>query len=326
MPDHTILVRADIAAKCFLSEALYWRAFGRVPVEIYGEYGPWREEAGSFDDDKAPLPYGEELSEDECGYAGLIPDPRMQAILSDRPDSPIEHYEQMLGMIEKFDPPELDTLNKYREELSEAKRYHTEVADWMPLLEEYLDQFKAEICLDLRRGSLKAKGRKLPNPSVDISADLLVKNGAWFDSLEIETIPDAAWLTHDVNWEASSVIGKAASYIWLLIDVPELLGRYPPDQLLKPERVFPIGGSYAVSGFAAGAKISDSKRGRPPLPWDSFHVEVARLYASGQMPDKKEAAIATMQDWFVRNAGKAASRSAIGAKLKPYFDAIGRKS
>jgi hypothetical protein len=237
----------------------------------------------------------------------------------------------MIQVIQRIEPryeesrhPQ-DELKKILKEQLEAEKYHAEVALWTPYLDEYLDEFKAELCLDLRRGKLNARGRRLPDPSLDVSFDQLSDNGLWFNSLQIETIPESAWLTQNVDWGAGTIIGKAASFIWILINVPDLLNRYPPRDLLKPGLAFPLGASVAVSGLSAGKTTLPSNRGRPPLPWDSFHVEVARLYATNSMPDKKEAAIALLQDWFLQSAAKAVSRSAIGAKLKPYIDRIGRK-
>ncbi len=331
MPDYTILVRAKIAAKCFLSEALYWRAFGRIPVELHDDKGFWRDNAENYDGVQQPPPDGEELSDDECRFAGIPIDPRMQALLTDRPSLPLEHYSMMIETIQRIKPPYQegwhphDGINQYREKQVEAEKYHADVAGWMPHLDEYLDEFKAEICLDLRRGKLKAMGRRLPHPSVDVSYEQLSESGLGLGSLQIESIPESAWLTQNIDWSAGTIISKVASFTWIQLNVPDLLNRYPPKSLLKPGQVFPIGASVAVAGLTTSSATSTSSRGRPPLPWDSFHVEVARLYATSSMPEKKEAAIALLQEWFLQDTGKAVSRSAIGAKLKPYIDQIGRK-
>ena len=65
---------------------------------------------------------------------------------------------------------------------------------------------------------------------------------------------------------------------------------------------------------------ADLRRGRPPYPWDAFHIEVAELLQRNEMPGKKEAAIEHFQSWFRREHGVQASRSAVGQKLKPYYD------
>jgi hypothetical protein len=61
-------------------------------------------------------------------------------------------------------------------------------------------------------------------------------------------------------------------------------------------------------------------RGRPPFPWDPFHIEVATLLLRNELPEKKEAAIEYFQGWFLREHGIEVGRSVIGDKLKPYYD------
>jgi hypothetical protein len=63
-----------------------------------------------------------------------------------------------------------------------------------------------------------------------------------------------------------------------------------------------------------------SVRGRPPYPWDAFHLEVAGLVRRDELPAKKEAAIEHFQAWFKRKLGIRPSRAAVGEKLKPYYD------
>jgi hypothetical protein len=58
----------------------------------------------------------------------------------------------------------------------------------------------------------------------------------------------------------------------------------------------------------------------PPYPWDAFHLEVATLLLHNQLPAKKDAAIVHFQDWFQRRHGIKVGRSAVGGKLKPYYD------
>jgi hypothetical protein len=62
-----------------------------------------------------------------------------------------------------------------------------------------------------------------------------------------------------------------------------------------------------------------ARRGRPPFPWEEFHVEVAALIQKNALPEKKEAAIAHFERWFRAKLGISVSRTAIGQKLKPYY-------
>jgi len=49
-------------------------------------------------------------------------------------------------------------------------------------------------------------------------------------------------------------------------------------------------------------------------------LEVAAVLQRGELPVKKEAGIEYFRSWFEREHGVKASRSAVGEKLKPYYD------
>lgn len=81
-----------------------------------------------------------------------------------------------------------------------------------------------------------------------------------------------------------------------------MLRVFPPPDLLKPEHILPIGQSFALASSAVQrVQVAQNQRGRPSLPWQDFHVEVARMFRDGKMPSKKEAAIALIQEWFSKN-------------------------
>jgi hypothetical protein len=77
--------------------------------------------------------------------------------------------------------------------------------------------------------------------------------------------------------------------------------------------------SYILDGQNLDDPPPQARRGRPPLPWEPFHVEVAALVQKNALPEKKEAAIAYFEGWFRETLGMSASRSAIGQKLQPYY-------
>lgn len=324
MTTYEILIPADVAEKCFLKEAMYWRAFGRVPIEQYTSDGPYRDDPEVYEEIAAPIPYETYLSEEECTYAGLPPDPHTKALEEGMPlDAPT--YQRLLEMFRAQDPVDEETIRELEQSLALAIALDGETKVWDVRYETYVDEFATEICLDLRRGHIHAYGRKLPKPGRDESIEELESKDLWLDSLGIVPVPAQAWISQNVNWNDGAIFGPNESYIWIYLDTAEVLERYPPEILIKPDSAFPIGSSVAIAGYQPARQERTSKRGRPALPWDDFHVEVAHLYATRSMPTKKEAAIALFQEWFLKNKRKEVSRSSIGAKLKPYFDKIGKK-
>lgn len=53
---------------------------------------------------------------------------------------------------------------------------------------------------------------------------------------------------------------------------------------------------------------------------NAFHLEVTDLLMRGELPAKKESAIQHFQDWFKQVLKQHPKRTAIGDKLKPYYD------
>lgn len=325
MSSYAILIPANIAEKCFLLEGVYWRAFGRVPLEHYTGDGPYREDPDLYDGIETPFSSDAFLTDAECFYADLPPDPYGKAMEEGLPTD-VALYERLLDLSRGNPKFSEDDILGLERDLELAKVHDESARVWDAQCDQYLDEFRTEICLDLRREKLHAFGRKLPHPDPDKSLEELGAKDLWLDSLKVVPVPPQAWVSQQINWDDGAVFGPQASYIWIYLSVDELLERYPPENFIKSGSAYMIGGSVAVAGYQPTSTNMASRRGRPPLPWDDFHVEVARLYAIGEMPLKKEAAIALLREWFREHKQKDVSRSAIGAKLKPYFDKIGRKS
>jgi hypothetical protein len=95
---YTILRRIEPPEKCYLSEVLFWRAFGRFPEMHYDSSGnDWRFESEALDGHMAPIPDGFELTEEECRYAGLPDDPTMIALVEHGGFMEIKQYDDFLN-------------------------------------------------------------------------------------------------------------------------------------------------------------------------------------------------------------------------------------
>ena len=66
--------------------------------------------------------------------------------------------------------------------------------------------------------------------------------------------------------------------------------------------------------------------GRPSFRWDEFNVEIAKRARDGSLPDKQEAMIGEMQIWCKKRWDVDVARSTLLQKIKPYYDALVRKS
>lgn len=299
-------------------------AFGRFPEEEWHSGDSWRASKDVRDTHTAPMPAGLELEDEECAYAGIPKDPRLQNLLNGDFLSDVQQIKNLMELSKDL-PPELQL--DLADKLPEAIAYKAEVETWQDTFNQYIDQFRNEICLDLQRGALKAKGTELPMPDVDDSVVELEENDQWLDDIEPCEIPASHWNMRNIDWEDGTMFGRERSYIWIHITVEDMLNRYPPDLLVKAGEAFPIGTSVAVVSTAVSNASKDKRRtGRPSYPWDQFHVEIARMYRDGEMPEKKEAAIASLQQWSIQQTGNSVSRTALGDKLTPYFRSLKPKA
>jgi hypothetical protein len=98
-----------------------------------------------------------------------------------------------------------------------------------------------------------------------------------------------------------------------------MLSVYPIPELPAIGSVRKLCDVYLLDGQNLDNAPPLARRGRPPFPWEGFHVEVASLIQQNALPEKKEAAIAHFEGWFRDKLGISVSRSAIGQKLKPYY-------
>jgi hypothetical protein len=78
---YVILRKIDPPEKCYLSEVLLWRAFGRFPEILFDlDAKDWRFSSEALENYGAPIPDGPELTAEECRFADLPNDPRMIAL------------------------------------------------------------------------------------------------------------------------------------------------------------------------------------------------------------------------------------------------------
>ena len=202
-----------------------------------------------------------------------------------------------------------------------SKELYGRREEWLEVFDRYVDRFKLEILLHLRRGDLKAWGTKLPFVDHKQVWSHLIEEDIDLKDLEVKQVPQDDWVSNHVDWFESSLQNSTDAYCWIYVETSEVLKLFPPRRQTYPD---PKGQIRSIVMLTSSSSVSDdaARQGRPPLPWDLFHVEVARLIKEGEFPLKKEAAIAQLIAWFQRELGEKVSRSSVGNKLKPYYDLL----
>ena len=324
--NHTFLGTLYPAESCYLREALLWRAFARLPEAMLTDEEDWRFSGDIREDYNAPIPDEDFLYEEECLFAGIPVDPRMAGVMGDRESFELTHYDKIIEMVKNSERISTDDLAGLLEQRNEAVAYHLEVETWFDSYNDHVDQFQSEIGLALRQGTLVAKGTELPHLDHGECDRLLESRGEWLDDIEVTPIPKECWMSSGIDWKASALKTRDRAFIWVHLSVSEVLQVYPPNLPIKNEDLVPMGTNFALVGSALSHRTqAKAGRGRPSLPWDDFHIEVARMFRDDEVPQKKEAAIAALREWFLAKHRKEVSRAAVGQKLKPYYDELIKK-
>lgn len=311
-----ILMPSNVAEDCFLAEALDWVAFHRYPIEMITENNV----DGRFDPEyneeyEASTQYFDVITSDECRRVGLPPNPSYESQIAGDYNLRPEDIDRLL---------ELDLDEHERKELTEKKRrsiaHYRDVAAWEQQYDAFIEVPKTKIFLALREGRFEARGRPLPKPDLDEAIVELDKGNAWqWTDLKYQRIPDRFWRLDGINWEASSAIADPQHYMHIVVRTSQLFEVFPPPPVEKTNKVSIIAGQYVLDDEVAPNFQRTHKRGRPPYDWDMFHLEVAKVVKSDELPPKQEAFVASMQQWCSDQWGFKPGRSTILQKVSPYY-------
>jgi len=288
------------ADHCTLGVALLWVAIQRLPIWDYDEHL-----------------IVSCLSKEECDQLG-IPQPP-DGVYYDTPRA-IESLLIQLGLPQPYDGPP-------PQQIVEAQVEQEQFARWRESFRRATEPHAAEIYLALRKGHLPATGKLLPT---GISAEEFLANkhlAGRPSCLSSQPLPPEVWTQAGIDWLSSAVTVSGECYCDIKVPVPNLFSIFPAPLCLEEQNVYRVGDSYVIDlAENTDSQKSQRRSGRPPLVsptvWDAFHVEVARLIKHGQFPNKKEAAIGMMTEWFERQYGRSPGRTTIGAKLTQYCHAM----
>jgi hypothetical protein len=225
----------------------------------------------------------------------------------------LDFYEKLLALDQ-----EVAVLNKLRQERAEAVEFHHNVAVWQASCDAYLEYFKARIFVDLREG--KIQGSAVEVPQKDESEAIEFSEGINLAKQPIVQIPPEIWLASEIDWENSAIVANSSVFYRVHFSTEAMIAAYPIPSSPVIGKVVPVGDLYVLDALDHAELTMPSRRGRPPLPWDRFHLEVAALAKEDSLPRKKEAAIHQFAEWFRIEFGISVSRSSIGQKLAPYYD------
>lgn len=214
----------------------------------------------------------------------------------------------------------------------DAREYHVlegmkeaeAVRQWLPLVTAAMELSAIELFLKLRRGEIETLGKLLPDgvEIIDFVEDQSPYRRNVFDELIYSVIPNDFWTMKGIDWLSNAVTANGKCYCDVSMSVQALMSLFPGER--TPVAGAEFVGNYLLIKETGESNLQQAPRralGRPPaFAWEAFHVEVADLIKNGRLPQKKEAAIQQMIDWFDRTqGGQKPSRSAVSEKLTLYY-------
>jgi hypothetical protein len=319
----TVLVPYEVADRCYLSEAILWAAFSRLPLEILNDQADTRDE-GSYDTPFWQSSGIEPVTSDECNRVGLPSRPIWKSVYSHLGPSDIRREIDLERSEEK--------KNELRKAFFEAERFQRQLTEWEGKLSKFTEQCRFELLQALHTERLGATGKKLPLPTIDGSfkfMDDLTESGKWAPPkyVDREPIPADFWSSAEIAWDEGFAEGslkdRKIAYGLILVEVAQLFNLFP----------LPNGEAYGGVRKAGDYLVLTSdddirgraELGRPPYNWDEFHLEMAKRVGKG-LPEQKKVCISEMQEWFMDKSNKRVAESTLAQKIKPYYDEFVWKS
>jgi hypothetical protein len=197
------------------------------------------------------------------------------------------------------------------------------VRQWLPIVTAAMELPATELFLRLRRGEIQAQGKLLP-AGVEI-IDFVENQNSYgpneFADLVDVVIPHGFWTISGIDWLSNAVTANGKCYCDVSMSVEALMSHFPGER--TPVDVAEFVGNCLLVKEPSVDNVRQLPRRTPGRPaafaWEAFHVEVADLIKNGRMPQKKEAAIQHMVNWFESTQKQKPSRSAVSEKLTPYY-------
>lgn len=315
---------------CYIHEATYWIAFGRVPEFIFDERGyDYRADVEPHLDHLEPvveLSYYDLVEE----VGALVPGTNRQSFAEKLDECSAmtaeeieaeasfnkEQYEELCRKHPAIDwPGAEDVLDDLRKQKLAAAEKIVAVTD---VLDHMLESARASLFASLIKGELRCEGVK---PWLDRSGgeDNEVIRG------EMQSIPTTAWKLSRIDWERAELGDPQREYGWIGAQVSwaELIALFPGAHLAATE----------VKGQKAGMSVifdADSvptptliprRRGRPSKGdgWIEKAVvgHFKALHGRGQLAGKVEATVQEAIDWTFETFGETVGRSTMQKWLKP---------
>lgn len=330
---HTFLMEVELPPFCFLSEAIEWIAFGRVPQmqhevvqhtnEVIDYRFYWREMPDNFQP-SFEYPWFDRLEFESLGIA--LEEQYFEAAEvclfenAFQLEEQISEYESkekvfikeedgsIFDMYEKLVTDTRNTLDNVRVHMATVERVEAKFKPFRDIACAKLFQLLA-----LRQVKCQA---------INLAKwERLAGDGKYQEAAEFENIPANAF-TLGMEWMSNEIVVSGEKFIAVRIDTQDILeNRSTLLQTGRPITVERFGAFYTSSGSGRTNRRSIVGR-RALINWLKLKEYLAELVRAGNLPDGKESCIYELISYAERELGKGPSRTAVQSNMGPELDAI----
>lgn len=326
-------MEVELPPYCFLSEAVEWIAFGRVPQMQHHSDGStdeaidyrfyWREMPDNFQP-SFEYPWFDALEFQslgvpvEKGYFAAAEKCALEYV--DNLPKQIADYEaKEPSIVENDDGSTFDIwkklANDYREKLSELGP----LKEFVDTVEAGFTPYQEIACAKLFQ--CLARG-EIVGEAVDYDRwHKMVEDGEYEAAARFEAVPPTAF-SLDFDWMGNEISIEGRKFVALRIKTADVLkNRSFLLQEGKAETVARFGAFY-MSGNTSSSSPQAKRGRRTVVNWPLMKSHLTQLASRNELPDGKENCIYALIAFAEKELGRAPSRTAVQRNLAAELDAL----
>lgn len=329
----TFLTEVELPPFCFLSEAVEWVAFGRVPQMQHHSDGStdesvdyrffWREMPDNFQP-SFEYPWFDRLEFESLGVP--FPEDYFRAAekcafvsVDGLPKKIAEYEANEPSFVEGNDGSTFDLWKKLADDLRE------ELGELRPL-QELVDTVEsgfrphreiawAKLFQLLIKGEIQSQAIESERWSQ------LADKGDYKAAAKFEDIPPDAFSLY-FDWMENEIVVKGRRHVALRVKTADILKHR--SSLLQSGKSITVErfGAFYISGNASRSSVR-SKRGRKTVvDWSKMKSHLKQLSLSNELPDGKESCIYALISFAEKELGRSPSRTAVQRNMESDLDAL----
>ncbi|MCF2905521.1 hypothetical protein L0666_11020 [Octadecabacter sp. CECT 8868] len=329
----TFLMEVELPPYCFLSEAVEWVAFGRVPQVLHHSDGStdeavdyrfyWREMPDNFRP-TMEYPWFDPL---EFESLGVPVDKKYFAaaekcafeFVDDLPNRIAEFESKEPAFVENEDGSTFDFWKKMANDSREKLLELGPLKEFVDAVEAGFTPHQEIACAKLFQ--CLAKG-EIGSEAIDYDRwDQMVEDGEYEAAARFEAVPPEAY-SLDFDWMGDEILIAGRKFVALRVKTADVLKNRSfllhTGMAVTVERF----GAFYMSGNASRSSPQAKRGRRTAVDWSLMKSHLTQLALSNELPDGKENCIYALIVFAEKELGRAPSRTTVQRNMATELDAL----